>query len=281
MRLFEFVEVKKKAIFTAGLPGAGKSSVVNKLLGHSGIKIIDVDKFYMLDVAKGKEPGDYEKYSEKAGKLINMATSQDKSVILDGTGTNVARYAETKKTLEDMGYQCMLLYVATDLERAEERAQARAEATGRTVDVASYYQRLHKSFDNLTRLFDTAIVMIDNNPTRPELADAHRKINRFLRATASVTEAIDQFAANRVKEWKPGIKIDFDNLYGKAFKIVDPNGDASREGYSIVTPFSSGWNKWKERPEHKDMVKSKINNSGWLSEPLYNQILSAAEILKR
>lgn len=182
MRLLEFTEFKNKAIFTAGLPGAGKSSVINKLLGDTGLRIIDVDKFYALDVSKGNEPGDYPRYTEKAGKLINMTTQRKKSIVLDGTGTNVARYAETKKILEDQGYNCLLLYVATDLDTAEQRAQKRASETGRSVDVQSYFQRLTRSFDSLTRLFDTDIVMIDNNPTKPELTSAYRKIHNFLRS---------------------------------------------------------------------------------------------------
>lgn len=182
MRLFEFTEVKNKAIFTAGLPGAGKSSVIHKLLGDTGLRVIDVDKFYALDVAKGKEPGDYTRYSEKASKMIDITTQRKKSIILDGTGTNVARYAETKKNLEDRGYKSLLLYVATDPDTAEQRAQKRAAETGRKVDVSSYYQRLNRSFDQLTRLFDTDIVMIDNNPSRPELTTAYRKIHNFLRS---------------------------------------------------------------------------------------------------
>lgn len=182
MRLLEFTEFKNKAIFTAGLPGAGKSSVINKLLGDTGLRVVDVDRFYALDVSKGNEPGDYPRYTEKAGKIINMTTQRKKSIALDGTGTNVARYAETKKILEDQGYKCLLLYVATDLDKAEKRVQKRAELTGRTVDVSGYHQRLNKSFDALTKLFDTNIVMVDNNPDKPELISAYRKIHNFLRS---------------------------------------------------------------------------------------------------
>ena len=182
MRLFEFREFENKAIFTAGLPGAGKSSVINKLLGDTGLRIIDVDKFYALDVAKGNQPGDYPRYTEKAGKIIDQTVQRKKSIVLDGTGTNVARYAETKKTLEDQNYKCLLLYVATDFDKADQRAQKRASVTGRSVDVSGYHQRLNRSFDSLTKLFDTDIVMVDNNPDKPELMSAYRKIHNFLKS---------------------------------------------------------------------------------------------------
>jgi len=182
MRLLEFTEFKKKAIFTAGLPGSGKSTVVTKLTSDLGLPVIDVDKFYNLDLLKGKTAGDYDRYSEKAGKQLDLHVRRNKALVLDGTGTNVTRYAQTKKQLENLGYDCLLLFVATDLDHAEQRAERRAQATGRTVDVASYYQSLVKSFDNLTRLFDRNIVMIDNNPARPDLLTAHRKILNFLRS---------------------------------------------------------------------------------------------------
>lgn len=182
MRLLEFTEYKNKAIFTAGLPGSGKSTVVHKLTADLGLPIIDVDKFYSLDLAKGRAAGDYEKYTQKAEKQIDIHVRRHRSIVLDGTGTNVARYSQTKNQLENLSYDCLLLYVATDLEQAEERAQTRAEQTGRTVDVHSYFQKLQKSFDSLTRLFDRSIVMVDNNPTRPDLMSAQRKILQFLRS---------------------------------------------------------------------------------------------------
>lgn len=180
MRLFEFVDVKKKAVFTAGLPGSGKSSIVQKVLGHTGMRVIDVDKFYSLDLARGQQPGNYDKYAASAKKIIDHIISTGKGLILDGTGTNVQRYSETKKTLEEKGYDTILLYVATDPEIAKERAGIRAAKTGRTVDVQQYDQNLRKAFDPLTKLFDTNIIMVDNNSSIPEVKTAFKKMSRFL-----------------------------------------------------------------------------------------------------
>ena len=66
MRLLEFTEFKNKAIFTAGLPGSGKSTLVTKLTSDLGLPVIDVDKFYNLDLLKGKTASNYDRYSEKA-----------------------------------------------------------------------------------------------------------------------------------------------------------------------------------------------------------------------
>ena len=67
--------------------------------------------------------------------------------------------------------------------------------------------------------------------------------------------------------------LDFDSLYGKAFKITDHSGNPNTPGFSIVTPLNgASWN-WKERPEFKDIVKRKLNQPGWLGDHKYQQII--------
>ena len=69
--------------------------------------------------------------------------------------------------------------------------------------------------------------------------------------------------------------LDFDSLYGKAFKITDNNGNPNNSGFSIVTPLNgTSWN-WKERPEFKNIVKQKLNDPGFLEDHKYQQIIDA------
>jgi len=67
--------------------------------------------------------------------------------------------------------------------------------------------------------------------------------------------------------------LDFDSLYGKAFKITDHSGNPNTPGFSIVTPLNgASWN-WRERPEFKAIVKRKLNDPGWLGDHKYQQIV--------
>jgi GNAT superfamily N-acetyltransferase len=67
--------------------------------------------------------------------------------------------------------------------------------------------------------------------------------------------------------------LDFDSLYGKAFKITDHSGNPNTPGFSIVTPLNGdSWN-WRERPEFKAIVKRKLNQPGWLGDHKYQQII--------
>jgi predicted chitinase len=76
------------------------------------------------------------------------------------------------------------------------------------------------------------------------------------------------------------IHLDFDKLYGKAFKVVDNSGDPNLPGFSIVTPSNgSVWNDWKERPEFKKIVKQKLNDPNFLGDHKYQQIINAMQKL--
>jgi hypothetical protein len=70
------------------------------------------------------------------------------------------------------------------------------------------------------------------------------------------------------------VHLDFDKLYGKAFKVTDAEGDSSREGFSIVTPENGkAWTEWKEKPEFKEVVRKRLNDPEFLYDYKYDQIV--------
>ena len=72
------------------------------------------------------------------------------------------------------------------------------------------------------------------------------------------------------------VPLDFDQLYGKAFKITDNSGDPNKEGFSIITPVNDVWNEWNERPEFKGIVRQRLNDPDFLADYKYNQIVDSA-----
>lgn len=77
----------------------------------------------------------------------------------------------------------------------------------------------------------------------------------------------------------PLILLDFDKLYGKAFKITYNSGDPHLDGFSLVTPENgNSWN-WKEAPQFKNLAKQNLNNPGWLNGYKYDQIYRSAKKL--
>jgi predicted chitinase len=70
--------------------------------------------------------------------------------------------------------------------------------------------------------------------------------------------------------------LDFDKLYGRAFKITDAEGDPNKPGFSIVTPSNTNaWTDWKEKPQFKNIVKQRLNDPNFLGDHKYLQIIDA------
>lgn len=78
------------------------------------------------------------------------------------------------------------------------------------------------------------------------------------------------------------VKLDFDKLYGKAFKITEPSG-VKGNGASVVTPFNT--NAWTDWPEKQSMIQvmknnDMLNDPESLDDEKYMQIYTAAKKLK-
>jgi len=145
-----------KAIFLAGGPGSGKSTVINSLFGippkgkiqsgltQAGLKIVNSDSAYEYLKAKHKIPPSENDMSDdersKSGKLMAKSVKIAKKqlsnyldsklgIIIDGTGSSSNALGKKKKRIEDLGYDCYMIFVSTSLETAMERNQKRKERT--------------------------------------------------------------------------------------------------------------------------------------------------------
>ena len=90
-----------KAVFMAGAPGAGKSTVVNRLFAGTGLKELNVDKFWTLYQKMGKEQ-DYEKFWQHYRKEDELAQKGRIGLIINGTAKNPAVIEEIKKAVESL-----------------------------------------------------------------------------------------------------------------------------------------------------------------------------------
>lgn len=140
-----------KAVFLAGGPGSGKSSVVDaifnnpdesqvKSLTSTGLKVINLDIAFEYLKKKHKIPVDAETFTKEqnsmAGKLMyqarmiaqkqmNFYLDGKLGVIIDGTGGSYNPIAKKKKMLEDLGYDCYMIFVDTTMKTAMQRNQDR------------------------------------------------------------------------------------------------------------------------------------------------------------
>ena len=160
-----------KAVFMAGAPGAGKSTIANKLFGGTGLKSLNVDTFWQLYNKLGKE-GDYEKFWQMYKKQEGNYLAGRLGLLIDGTARNPEKMADVKAHLESMGYDCAMVFVNTSLDTALQRTVHRAgtpgKDQGRTVDaefVTSTWQQVQNGLGKLQGTFGQNFYIIDNNET--------------------------------------------------------------------------------------------------------------------
>ena len=127
-----------KLILTAGLTGAGKSTVLKKM-GLNSWNIANSDAF--IEAHPEYDPKKPELLHEWAKqenqKQIYKFLSEGVDFIIDGTGTNVERYAKYISDAKELGYTVELIYVKVKLQTAIERNAKRE----RTVPVEVIYEK--------------------------------------------------------------------------------------------------------------------------------------------
>ena len=143
-----------KAIFLAGGPGSGKSTVIDKLFGipprgkikqnltRAGLKVVNSDQAYEYLKAKHKIPPrdedltkDQQRMQGKlmarsvkiAKKQLSMYLESKIGIIIDGTGASSNVMRKKKQMIEDLGYDTYMIFVSTSLETAMERNRNRPE----------------------------------------------------------------------------------------------------------------------------------------------------------
>jgi len=177
-----------KAVFMAGGPGSGKSRIANSpLLKGGGLRVINSDDVYEYKMKKaGLDYGDPDViYSDQGQDIRNRAkevTAKREQmyldgrlgVIIDGTGRNIDKIAGAKEKLTQMGYSCMMVFVNTSLDVAQERNLQR-ERTLKPEEVSRMWNDVQNNMMKFQQLFGQGkFQIVDNNGG---LEDPERKKN--------------------------------------------------------------------------------------------------------
>ena len=207
-----------KCIFLAGGPGSGKSYVANKLLSGTGLKSVNSDDAYEYLAHKHNfDLTDPEAISsDKGQELRNRAKEITKTkeglyldgrlgLIIDGTGKNVQKVAETSKQLQKLGYTTMMLFVNTSEEIAQERNQQRNRRLANNI-VTMMWQKVQENIMKFQQVFGAAnFHVVDNsggqeNPERKQNFDqVFKNVQKFLNSPTRSRQAQSWLA-----DQKPG-----------------------------------------------------------------------------
>jgi len=199
-----------KAFFLAGGPGSGKSYVVKKTTGGTGLKIVNSD-----DV--------FEKYIEGAGLSLKMPEDefdtrellrlrskkttlkkQDNYVdgrlglIVDGTGGNYDKIAKQSIGLRQLGYDTHMIYVSTSLDTALERNAKRDRTIPKSVAITKW-KDVQANLGKFSQHFKGNLVIVDNNDADEDvMIPVFKQIKSLLRKKVNSPEA-HEWVQNQMK----------------------------------------------------------------------------------
>jgi len=160
-----------KACFLSGLPGAGKSTVIQKITdGATSPRIVNTDRSYEFLMNKNDVDG-YDDitwaFFGPRSKTMNATMLYNYingmlPMFIDGTSANTGALLKRSGLLESVGYDTMMIWVNVDLEAAIARAQGRK----RKVD-PDFIRRLHKQMESNKQFyqsrFGSNFIEVDNN----------------------------------------------------------------------------------------------------------------------
>jgi len=172
-----------KAFFLAGGPGSGKSFVVRKTTGGTGLRPVNSDDAFeaMLDKAglSLKMPASEEEPREVIRQKSKAVTAKREAnyiegrigLVIDGTGKEYDKIAAQSTKLKQLGYDTHMIFVNTSLDVALQRNAERARTVPEKIAVQSW-KAVQSNMGKFSQHFRRNMIIVDNN----EVSKLHKGI---------------------------------------------------------------------------------------------------------
>ena len=201
-----------KAFFLAGGPGSGKSYVVRRTTGGTGLKVVNSDD-------------DFERKLKQAGLSLKMPKSQEKDrdeirgrakeitakrkenylegrlgLIIDGTGRESEKILYQKRQLEELGYDTYMIFVNTSLDTALQRNAERPRSVPEPIVVKSW-KDVQANIGKFNSMFRSGFIVVDNNDAGEDVfSSVWKRVQGLLRKKVSNTRAKNWIAMELQKK---------------------------------------------------------------------------------
>ena len=198
-----------KAFFLAGGPGSGKTFVTSSAFAGSGLKLVNSDiaferglKKANLSLSMPDEETYFRNIIRNRAKALTIS-QLDKYVdgrlglVIDSTGRDYDMIARHHNMLQQMGYDCYMVFVNTSLEVALAR-NARRERTIPEYITTSSWNGVQSNMGKFQRLFGMSnFIIVDNNKSDLELVTlTMNRIGKLVRRY--ITSPVQNYKA---KQW--------------------------------------------------------------------------------
>ena len=198
-----------KAFFLAGGPGSGKSFVTSSAFAGTGLKLVNSDVKFERDLKKAglsmKMPDEEEYFRTlirqraKTTAITQLDTyiKGRLGLVIDSTGRDYDVIARNHNMLQQLGYDCYMVFVNTSLEVALAR-NARRERTIPEYITKSSWDGVQNNIGKFQRLFGMAkFIVVDNNKSDLELVTlTMNRIGKLVRRF--ITAPVQNYKA---KQW--------------------------------------------------------------------------------
>ena len=201
-----------KAFFLAGGPGSGKSYVVRRTTGGTGLKVVNSDD-------------DFERKLKQAGLSLKLPKSQEKDrdeirgrakeitakrkenylegrlgLIIHGTGREAEKILYQKRQLEELGYDTYMIFVNTSLDTALQRNAERPRSVPEPIVVKSW-KDVQANIGKFNSMFRSGFIVVDNNDAGEDVfSSVWKRVQGLLRKKVSNTRAKNWIAMELQKK---------------------------------------------------------------------------------
>ena len=163
-----------KAFFLAGGPGSGKSYVVRKTTGGTGLKVVNSDDAFESLLKKAglslkmpkseEEPRDAVRSRAKELTLKRRGNYLEGrlGLIIDGTGREADKIIRQHRHLKELGYDTHMIFVNTSLDVALQRNAERPRSVPEPIVVKSW-KDVQSNMGTFSQTFRQGFVVVDNN----------------------------------------------------------------------------------------------------------------------
>ena len=201
-----------KAFFLAGGPGSGKSYVVRKTTGGTGLKSVNSDEAFELLLKRAglslkMPPEEFERKEVQRARAKELTKAKQKNylegrlgLIIDGTGKDADKILKQKAGLEELGYDTYMIFVNTSLDVALKRNAARARRVAEPMVVKSW-KDVQANIGKFSNMFRAGFIVVDNNNAGEDVFnDVWKRVKGLLRKKVQNTRALSWMAAELAKK---------------------------------------------------------------------------------
>ena len=201
-----------KAFFLAGGPGSGKSYVVRRTTGGTGLKIVNSDPVFESLLKKAglslkMPPEEFERKEVVRAHAKKLTAKRQANyldgrlgLIIDGTGRQSNKILRQKASLEELGYDTYMIFVNTSIDVALQRNEKRARSLQSSFVIQSW-KEVQANIGAFNNMFRKGFIVIDNNDADEDVFQSvWKRIQGLLRKKVTNTRATNWIASELAKK---------------------------------------------------------------------------------